>query len=318
MHQFTSRDDVPQPQQLLELAQMFQEQPNVFPEIGKGKVLGLFFFNASLRTRLSTQKAARLLGMEVMSMNFSGEGWALEFGEGIVMDQGKAEHVKEAAGVLSAYCDIIGIRSFPKLKDRDTDYAEEVLGSFCNYASVPVISLEGATRHPLQSLADWLTITQFQPAKKPKVVLTWAPHPKALPQSVANSFLEWMQPTDVDLHIAHPPGFAPAPEFMAQVTAHTDQDAALADADFVYAKNWSSYTHYGEIGTAFSDWQITTEKMALTHNAYFMHCLPVRRNVVVSDAVLDGSQSIVIQQAANRVPAAQAVLYQILHHEKHA
>jgi N-succinyl-L-ornithine transcarbamylase len=268
--------------------------------------------NPSLRTRLSTWKAARLLGMDVMIMNFSSEGWQLEFENGTVMDGGTQEHVEEAAGVLSQYCDVIGVRTFAGLLDREADYNELQLNAFIEYASVPIVSLESATLHPLQSLADLISIEELRTKKTPKVALTWAPHPKALPQAVANSFVEWMQETAVELVIANPPGFDLSTGFTSGLHVTHDQDEALEGADFVYVKNWSSYDDYGTTTNEFNDWTITTEKMELTNVAKCMHCLPVRRNVVIADAVLDGSNSIVMQQAANRVTAAQIVLKKII------
>ena len=271
----------------------------------------MLFFNPSLRTRLSTEKAALNLGMQVISMN-ADQGWNLEFEDGAIMNAGSAEHVREAAAVISQYADVIGIRTFPSLKDRDKDYADQVLNSFLRYARVPVISLESAIRHPLQSLTDVLTVEEYKKTSKPKVVLTWAPHPRALPQAVPNSFVEWMRHAGVDLMITHPPGYELAPEFAAGIPVEYDQNKALEGADFVYAKNWSSYLQYGQILNQDPDWQITRQKMERTNDARFMHCLPVRRNVIVEDAVLDSASSVVIEQAGNRTYAAMAVLKSIL------
>jgi len=261
---------------------------------------------------MSTQRAAQNLGMDVMVMNMDKEGWQLEFGEGVIMNGSSAEHIKEAAAVVSQYCDIIGIRTFSGLKNREDDYSETVLNSFVANATVPIISLESATLHPLQSLTDWMTIEEHKKKARPKVVLTWAPHPKVLPQAVVNSFVQWMQFAPVELVVTHPKGYELAPTFSKNVTIEYDPDKAFANADFVYAKNWSSYTDYGKILRQEKSWTITDEKMKLTNNGAFMHCLPVRRNVVVSDMVLDQGNSLVIKQAENRIYAAQAVLKSIL------
>lgn len=315
MKQFTSIKDVSDLSELLGLAKQVKQNPYAYKETGQNKTMGLLFFNPSLRTRLSTQKAAMNLGMQVMVLNLNQDSWQIEFQDGTVMNQTSQEHIKEAAGVISQYCDIIGIRTFPKLQDREDDYNETVLKKFLQYVSVPVVSLESATLHPLQSFADLLTIEEQKTKTKPKVVLTWAPHPKALPQAVANSFVEWMQQADVDLVVTNPPGFDLSPIFTKQVKIIHNQDKALEGADFVYAKNWSSFENYGHKADGLDDWMITKQKMDLTDNAKFMHCLPVRRNVVVSDEVLDSDQSLVLEQANNRVFAAQAVLLKMLQNE---
>lgn len=312
MQHFTQRSDVSDIQDLLQTARQVQADPFAQPQLGRNKTLGLIFFNSSLRTRLSSQKAAINLGLSCIVMNVGTDGWQLEFADGAVMNAGKAEHIKDAAAVMGAYCDIIGIRAFATLTDREADYSEQVLSAFQQYAGVPIVSLESATRHPLQSLADLITIESHKKTARPKVVLTWAPHPRALPQAVANSFAEWMQQAEVDLVITHPPGYELAPEFVRDTPVLYDQRAAFTGADFVYAKNWSAYTEYGQILNQDPDWLVRPELMALTHEARFMHCLPVRRNVVVADAVIDSPQSLVIAQAANRVVSAQAVLTQIL------
>lgn len=312
MKKFTSIKDINSLPDWVETAKKLKANPYAFKHLGENKTLGLLFFNPSLRTRLSTQKAAMNLGMNVMVMNLNSDGWSIELEDGTVMDQGTQEHIKEAAGVISQYCDIIGVRTFPGLKNRDEDYSEKILNKFIQNALVPVVSLESATLHPLQSLADVLTVEEQKKTPKPKVVLTWAPHPRALPQAVPNSFAEWMKVADVDFVIANPEGFDLAPEFTEGVTVLHNQDEALKDADFVYAKNWSSFEEYGKIGQGFNDWQITTEKMALTNQGKFMHCLPVRRNVIVADAVIDSDASLVLEQANNRTYAAQAVLYKML------
>ncbi|WP_282080734.1 N-acetylornithine carbamoyltransferase [Aquimarina algiphila] len=280
--------------------------------LGVDKTIGLLFFNPSLRTRLSTQKAALNLGMNVIVMNFTGEGWSLEYGDGTVMDQGNSEHVKEAAQVVSQYCDVLAIRAFAKLENREDDYSEKVLKSFIQYASIPVINMESATGHPLQALTDAITITEHKKIDKPKVVLSWAPHPKALPQAVANSFVEMMQRMDANFVITHPVGFELASQITKEVPINYNQENALKDADFVYVKNWSAYEDYGKTLTDDPSWKISQEKMNLTNDAKFMHCLPVRRNVVVDDDVIDSENSIVIEQANNRTYAAQLVLKKIL------
>lgn len=316
MKNFTSIDDVADLNALLELAQHVKEQPYADKKYGENKTLGLLFFNPSLRTRLSTQRAATNLGMNVMIMNLNDDGWQLEMEDGTTMDQQCQEHVKEAAGVISHYCDIIGVRTFPSLTNQAEDYSEKILQKFIQYASVPVISLESATRHPLQSLADLITINELKEKKQPKVVLSWAPHPRSLPQAVPNSFVEWLKESEVSLVITHPKGAELAPEFTQNVRIEYDQEKALKNADFVYVKNWSSYSNYGQRIEHCEDWKITSEKLKLTNNAKIMHCLPVRRNVVIDDDVLDSDNSIVLQQASNRTVAAQAVLLTLLKNEK--
>lgn len=311
MQHFTSVHDVDDPLGLLADAKACKANPSKFAEIGKGKTLGLIFFNPSLRTRMSTEKAAINLGMTIISMNAE-TGWKLEFEEGVVMNGDKAEHIQEAAAVMSQYCDILGVRSFPTLIDREKDYQDYVISKFKKYAQVPVISLEGSMVHPLQSLTDWLTIEQFKTKPKPKVVLSWAPHPKALPQAVPNSFVEWMKVTDYEFVITHPQGYELAESFTEGCRIEYNQNKAFENADFIYTKNWSSYKDYGQILSMDGSWTITKEKMALTNNAKFMHCLPVRRNQIVMDDVLDSPTSIVIEQANNRTFAAMAVLNNLL------
>lgn len=280
--------------------------------IGKGKTLGMLFFNPSLRTRISTEKAAKLLGMDVIVLNADKDGWALEFEDGVIMNSGKAEHIKEAAGVLSQYCDIIAVRAFPQLSDREKDEEETILAGFEKYACVPIVNLESATGHPLQALTDAMTIAELKKVNRPKVVLSWAPHPKPLPQSVPNSFVEAMKRSDVDLVITNPEGYDLRRELVAGIPVLHDQDEALRDADFVYVKNWSSYDSYGKVLSQDSSWTFSKEKLALTNDANIMHCLPVRRNVVIDDEVLDSKNSIVIKQAGNRTYAAMAVLKNLL------
>ncbi|MEY4935330.1 MAG: hypothetical protein RIS64_1689 [Bacteroidota bacterium] len=311
MQHFTSVHDVENPLALLQDALAMKRNPLKFKKLGKDKTLGMLFFNPSLRTRMSTEKAALNLGMQIISMNAT-EGWKLEMNEGAMMNGDKAEHVIEAAAVISQYCDILGVRSFPTLTDRESDYRDDVISKFKKYSKVPVISLEGSMVHPLQSLTDWLTIETLKTKKRPKVVLSWAPHPKALPQAVPNSFVEWMKQADVDLVITHPKGYELATRFTEGVEIEYNQNQAFKDADFIYAKNWSAYEPYGQILNMDPNWTISPEKMALTDNGKFMHCLPVRRNQVVMDSVIDSPNSIVIEQAHNRTYAAMAVLKNLL------
>lgn len=284
--------------------------------LGKGKRIGLLFFNPSMRTRLSTQIAAQNLGMEAIVFNASKDGWSLEFDEGATMNGSSVEHIKEAAPVLGKYFDMLGVRTFPSLKNRKEDYNEKILQQFVKYANIPVISLESATVHPLQSLTDLITISEFLPLagkEKPKVVLTWAPHVKPLPQCVSNSFSEWINAWGkANFVIAHPEGYELDQRFTNGASVTHDQSEALRDADFVYVKNWSSYHDYGKIFPVREDWMLTNEKLKITNNAKVMHCLPVRRNVELSDEVLDSEKSIVTREAGNRVWAAQAVLSDIL------
>lgn len=312
MKKFISVKDIPSFEKALATAREVKENPFGFQHLGKNKTMVLVFFNSSLRTRLSTQKAAMNLGMNTMVMNVNEDSWQLESEMGVVMDGSTAEHLREAIPVIGKYCDVIGVRAFAKFEDRDTDYSEKILSQFVEYAGVPVVSMEGATRHPLQSFADLLTIEEHKKVEKPKVVLTWAPHPRALPQAVSNSFVEWMQLTDYDLVVTHPRGYELSPDFMNDVKVEYDQKKAFEGADFIYAKNWSSFNDYGQILSKDMDWCVNEEKMALTNNAKFMHCLPVRRNVVVSDGVIDSKNSIVVEQAYNREVTAQAVLKMIL------
>lgn len=283
-----------------------------FEHLGKGKTICLLFFNNSLRTRLSTQKAAQNLGLNVIVMNFGSEGWQLEYEDGVVMNQDKAEHVKEAAEVIAQYCDFVAIRAFASLTDKEKDKAEVVLNNFKKYAGIPVINMESATGHPLQALADAITIEEYKVAHKPKVVLSWAPHPRALPHAVANSFVEMMQLQDADFVITHPEGYELDAEITKDTKIEYNQKMAFENADFVYVKNWSSFKDYGKVVCTDENWMINEEKMKVTNNGKFMHCLPVRRNVVVADEVIDSENSIVIQQANNRTYSAQIVLKKIL------
>jgi len=314
MKQFTSVHDVTNIDALVAEALSLKQNPYADQQLGKNKMMGLVFLNPSLRTRMSTQKAALNLGMNAMVLNIDKEGWALELQDGAIMNGTTVEHIREAAAVLGQYVDVIGVRSFPGLKNRGEDYSETIFNKFVEFCGVPVVSLESATRHPLQSLADLITITELKTVERPKVVLTWAPHIKPLPQAVPNSFAEWMCRADVDFVITHPKGYELSTQFTEGATITHNQSEALKNADFVYVKNWSAYEPYGEmpgLGT-YDDWMLTNKSMQNTNNAKVMHCLPVRRNLELSDEILDGSHSAIIHEAGNRVWAAQAVLKQIL------
>lgn len=329
MKQFFSVHDIPSLSEAVKTALACKANPFQNEALGKHKVIGLVFLNPSLRTRMSTQKAAMQLGMQVMVMNMTSDGWALETKDGVVMDGNTAEHIREAAAVMGEYCDILGLRSFPGLLDATEDYSEELFQKFAQYCGKPVVSLESATRHPLQSFTDLLTIIekgdykydeakkQYTPQqKKPKVVLTWAPHVKALPQAVPNSFAEWMIQAEkeglLDFVITHPEGYALKEEFTHGATITTNQKEALQDADFIYVKNWSSYENYGQITCTDASWMLTLDHLKETNQAKVMHCLPVRRDLVIAAEVLDSEHAIVIEEAGNRVWAAQAVLQEML------
>lgn len=285
-----------------------------YKHLGENKTLLMVFFNSSLRTRLSTQKAGMNLGMNVMVLDVNQGAWKLETERGVIMDGDKSEHLLEAIPVMGSYCDIIGVRAFAQFENKEDDYQEKILNQFIQYSGKPVFSMEAATGHPLQAFADLITIEEYKKTARPKVVLTWAPHPKALPQAVPNSFADFMNEADVDFVITHPEGYELAPEFVRGAKVEYDQDKALAGADFVYAKNWAAYAdpNYGQILSKDRSWTVTTEKMALTNNAYFMHCLPVRRNMIVSDDVIESPQSLVIPEAANREISAQTVIKRML------
>ncbi|WP_026753973.1 acetylornithine carbamoyltransferase [Sediminibacter sp. Hel_I_10] len=308
MKNYTNISDLSNLQDTIKDAILLKMNPFEHIDLGKHKTLVLLFFNASLRTRLSTEKAAKNLGMQTMTLNVN-DAWQLEFEDGTTMNANTSEHIKEAARVISQYADVIAVRAFPGLKDKRKDESEQVINSFLKYATVPIVNMESATAHPLQALADAITISELTEKAKPKVVLSWAPHPRALPQAVANSFVEMMQLLEVDLSITHPEGYELNPDITKTTPIYHDQEEALKDADFVYVKNWSNYEHYGEILSQDTNWMMTQKKLG---RAKFMHCLPVRRNVVVEDAVLDGNQSVVMHQANNRTYAAQIVLKQIL------
>jgi len=312
MKLFSSVNDVTDINALVKEALALKHDPYSHQHLGKNKTLALVFLNPSLRTRMSTQKAGLNLGMNVMVLNMDKEGWALELQDGAIMNGTTVEHIREAAAVLGQYADIIGVRSFPGLKDRDDDYSENVFSKFVKYCGVPVVSLESATRHPLQSLADLVTIEELKTKPRPKVVLTWAPHVKALPQAVPNSFAEWMCKADVDFTIAHPKGYELSTDFTQGATITNNQDEALADADFIYVKNWSAYEPYGKVFSGHDDWMLTNAKLKNTNDAKVMHCLPVRRNLELSDEILDGEHSVVVHEAGNRVWAAQVVLKAML------
>ena len=314
MRNFLSIEDVPDAAALVSKALAYKKEPFRDKQLGAGKTLGMLFLNPSLRTRVSTQVAARNLGMEVIIFNIDKEGWQLEFVDGVVMNGKTTEHVKEAAAVLGQYFDILSVRTFPALKSKEEDYSEQVISQFVRYAGVPVLSLESATLHPLQSLADLVTIQEiFGNQRRPKVVMTWAPHVRALPQAVPNSFAQWMVNWGkADFVITHPEGYELDQKYTGNAVIEPDQDKALDGADFVYVKNWSSVKEYGKILTDDPSWMITNGKLEKTNRAKVMHCLPVRRNLVIADEVLDGEHSVVVRQAGNRVWAAQAVLSEML------
>ena len=312
MRQFLNVNDIGNIDAALSEAKIIKRNPHGFSYLGKNRTIILLFFNASLRTRLSTQKAAKNLGMEVIVLDVNKDGWKLESEFGVIMDGDKPEHLREAIPVIGSYCDIIGIRSFASLNDKKADYNEDIIMQYIEYAGVPIVSLESATRHPLQAFADLFTIEEYKIVQRPKVVLTWAPHPRALPQAVANSFVEWMKTADVNLLVTHPKGYELEPGLMEGVNVEYNQQKAFEGADFIYAKNWSSYTDYGKILSKDGSWMVDEPKMELTNDAMFMHCLPVRRNMVVSDGVIDSSRSIVIPQATNRVVSAQVVIKRML------
>ena len=298
------------------LKEAFEVKANRFgyKELGKNKTLIMIFFNSSLRTRLSTQKAAMNLGMNVMVLDINQGAWKLETERGVVMDGDKTEHLLEAIPVIGCYCDVIGVRSFARFENKADDYEEKIINQFIQYSGRPVFSMEAATRHPLQSFADLITIEEYKKTARPKVVLTWAPHPKSLPQAVANSFAEWMNATDYEFVITHPEGYELAPQFVGNAKVEYDQMKAFEGADFIYAKNWAAYSgdNYGQILSKDRDWTVSDRQMAVTNNAYFMHCLPVRRNMIVTDDVIESPQSIVIPEAANREISATVVLKRLL------
>jgi N-succinyl-L-ornithine transcarbamylase len=314
LKKFISVHDVDNIDALVEKALDYKADPFKDKTLGKNKRIGCLFLNPSMRTRLSTQIAAQNLGMEAIVFNVGSEGWALEFEEEAIMSGNTVEHVKEAAPIMGKYFDILAIRTFPSLKNREEDYSELYMKQFIKYAGIPVVSLESATLHPLQSLTDVITINEtFNEQHRPKIVMTWAPHVKPLPQCVANSFSQWINAWGkADFVITHPEDYELDEQFTKGATITHDQDAALKNADYVYVKNWSTFNDYGRIYNNDPEWMLTNEKLALTNNAKVMHCLPVRRNVELSDEVLDGPNSLVTQEASNRVWAAQVVLSEIL------
>tara|TARA_R110000868_G_scaffold259361_7_gene517401 strand:- start:22017 stop:22967 length:951 start_codon:yes stop_codon:yes gene_type:complete len=312
MKQFLTSQDVSSLPDLLEEAKEVKANPYAWKSLGKNKSVCLLFLNPSLRTRLSSQRAAQNLGLDAVVLDVNSGSWKLEFADGVVMNGDSAEHIKEAAAVIGAYFDIIAIRAFAELKNQAEDNSEKVLSAFVKYCGVPVINMESSTGHPLQAFADLITIEQYKKVAKPKVVLTWAPHPRALPQAVANSFSEWMQFANVDLVVTHPEGYELASKFKGDVITEYNQEKAFEGADFIYAKNWSSYTDYGKILSTDSSWMVTAKKMKLTNDAKFMHCLPVRRNQIVEDAVMESKASLVIEEAANRIVSMQTVLKRML------
>ena len=314
MKHFTSITQLGDLKDALAAAKYVKENPFADQELGRNKTLLMIFFNSSLRTRLSTQKAALNLGMNVIVLDVNQGAWKLETERGVIMDGDKPEHLLEAIPVMGSYCDIIGVRAFAGLQDRDYDYNEVIINQFIQYSGKPVFSMEAATRHPLQPLADILTIEEHKTKDRPKVVMTWAPHPKALPQAVPNSFAEGINMTDYDFVITHPHGYELDPAFTGRAKIEYDQKKAFEGADFIYSKNWSAYSgeNYGKVLCTDRDWTVDSEKMALTDNAFFMHCLPVRRNMIVSDDVIESPRSLVIPEAANRVVSAQTILKSIL------
>ncbi len=314
MKHFTSVQDIGDLKQALAKARYVKENPFADQALGRNKTLMLIFFNSSLRTRLSTQKAGMNLGMNVIVLDINQGAWKLETERGVVMDGDKPEHILEAIPVMGSYCDVIGVRSFAQFENKEDDYNELTLNQFIRYSGKPVFSMEAATRHPLQSFADLITVEEYKKRERPKVVLTWAPHPRALPQAVPNSFAEWMNAADYEFVITHPEGYELDDRFVGNARVEYDKEKAYRDADFIYAKNWAAYRdpYYGKVLSTDRAWTVDAAKMALSNDAYFMHCLPVRRNMIVTDEVIEGAQSIVIPEAANRVVSAQTVLKEIL------
>lgn len=314
MRNFITVKDMGNLSEALEKAKYVKENPYADAELGRNMTMLLIFFNSSLRTRLSTQKAALNLGMNVIVLDINQGAWKLETERGVVMDGDKPEHILEAIPVMGSYCDIIGVRSFANFQSKADDYGEKILNQFIKLSGKPVISMEAATRHPLQSFADLITINEYKKVERPKVVLSWAPHPKALPQAVPNSFAEWMVAAGYEVVITHPEGYELDPAFTAGATIEYNQEKAFEGADFIYGKNWSAYAdpNYGKVICTDKNWTIDKRKMDLTNNGYFMHCLPVRRNMIVTDEVIESANSLVIPEAANRVVSAQTVIKEIL------
>ena len=314
MKNFTSVQDIGDIKTAVKEALEVKANRFAYQHLGKNRTLLMIFFNSSLRTRLSTQKAAMNLGMNTIVLDVNQGAWKLETERGVIMDGDKPEHLLEAIPVMGCYCDIIGVRAFARFENKADDYNEIIINQFIKYSGRPVFSMEAATRHPLQSFADLITIEEYKRCERPKVVMTWAPHPKSLPQAVPNSFAEWMNATDYDFVITHPKGYELSKVFTGRAKIEYDQRKAFEGADFIYAKNWSVYddAHYGKVISMDRSWTVDSEKMALTNNAFFMHCLPVRRNMIVTDDVIESPQSIVIPEAANREISAQVVLKRIL------
>ncbi|MDR1221698.1 MAG: acetylornithine carbamoyltransferase [Tannerella sp.] len=314
MKNFTKVQDIGDLKQAVKEALVLKGDRFGNVDLGRNKTLLMIFFNSSLRTRLSTQKAALNLGMHTIVLDLNQGAWKLETERGVIMDGDKPEHLLEAIPVMGCYCDLIGVRSFARFESKEDDYNEVILNQFIRYSGRPVFSMEAATRHPLQSFADLITIEEYKKTERPKVVMTWAPHPRALPQAVPNSFAEWMNVTDYEFVITHPEGYELDPAFVGRAQVEYDQRRAFEGADFIYAKNWAAYRdpHYGQILSTDRSWTVDAAKMALTDNACFMHCLPVRRNMIVTDSVIESPQSIVIPEAANREISAQAVLKRML------
>lgn len=314
MKKFTCVDDIGDLRKALDEARLIKNNRFAFDTLGRNKTLLMIFFNSSLRTRLSTQKAAMNLGMNVIVLDVNQGAWKLETERGVIMDGDKPEHLLEAIPVMGCYCDMIGVRSFAGLKDKAEDYEERVIEQFIRYSGRPVFSMEAATRHPLQSFADLITIEEFKETERPKIVMTWAPHPRALPQAVPNSFAEWINRTDYEFVITHPEGYELDPQFVGKAKVEYDRKKAFEGADFVYAKNWSAYTdpNYGKVISTDRSWTVDADIMKLTNNARFMHCLPVRRNMIVTDDVIESDRSIVIPEAANREISAQTVIKRLL------
>ncbi len=314
MKTFTSITQIGDLKEAFAKAEYVKKNPFADQALGKNRTLLMIFFNSSLRTRLSTQKAAMNLGMNVIVLDVNQGAWKLETERGVVMDSDKPEHLLEAIPVMGCYCDIIGVRSFARFESKSDDYNELILNQFIRYSGKPVFSMEAATRHPLQTFADMITIEEYKKKERPKIVMTWAPHPKALPQAVPNSFAEGINLTDYEFVITHPEGYELDPAFTGKAVIEYDQKKAFEGADFIYAKNWAAYSgdNYGKVLSMDRSWTVDSAKMALTDNAYFMHCLPVRRNMIVSDDVIESDRSIVIPEAANRVVSAQTVLKEML------
>ena len=314
MKKFTSVNDVQNIDSLIDKGLYYKANPFGDKALGQNKRIGCIFMNPSMRTRISTQVAAQNLGMEIVVLNAGSESWTLEFEDGVVMDGTSVEHIKDAARVFGQFFDILAVRSFPKFKDRNEDYSEHIINAIVEYSGIPVISMESATLHPLQSLADLITMTEvFTEKRKPKVVLSWAPHIKSIPHCVGNSFAQWINAWDkADFVITHPKGYDLDERYTSGADIEYNQDKALEDADFVYVKNWSSYQDYGKVLNRDPKWMLTNHSLRNAQNAKVMHCLPVRRNVVLSEEILDGKHSIITQQASNRVWSAQAVISEIL------